>query len=177
MFAVIKTGGKQYKVSAGDVLKIEKLDLEAGQNVDFTDVFMMGDKVGAPAIEKAMVKATVLEQMRDRKVLVYKKKRRQGYDRLNGHRQHLTVVHIDELIDGGKTVAKAEPRKPATPVAETIQAAAPTKAVAADKKPAAKQDAAVKGEKKAAAPKKEAAAEKKPAVKKPAAKKTTTTEN
>jgi ribosomal protein L21 len=169
MFAVIKTGGKQYKVSAGDVLKIEKLDLEAGQNVDFTDVFMMGDKVGAPAIDKAMVKATVLEQMRDRKVLVYKKKRRQGYDRLNGHRQHLTVVHIDELIDGGKTVAKAEPRKPAPAAVEATPVA--------EKKPAAKQETVAKAEKKTAAPKQAAAAEKKPAAKKPAAKKTSAKED
>ena len=162
MFAVIKTGGKQYKVSAGDILKIEKLTSDAGKQVDFQDVFMLGDdqssKVGTPSLDKVLVKATVLEQKRDDKIIIFKKKRRQGYDRKNGHRQHLTVVHIDEILEGGKSLAKAE-RKAKAPDAET-KAAPAKKAVAA--KPAV--------EKKAPAKKAEA----KPAATKPAAAKKTT---
>lgn len=167
MFAVIKTGGKQYKVSAGDILKIERLTGDAGQQVDFQEVFMLGDektaKIGTPNVDKAVVKATVLEQARGDKIIVYKKKRRQGYDRKNGHRQDLTVIHIDEIVEGGKSLAKAERKVKSAP-----KAAAPKKD-AAPKKPAA--------EKKAAAPKEAPA--KKPAAKKEtaleAAKKTTAT--
>lgn len=166
MFAVIKTGGKQYKVSAGDILKIEKIVGDAGSKVDFANVFMLGSdkdtKVGTPSIDKAVVKATVIEQGRGDKIIVFKKKRRQGYDRKNGHRQDLTVIHIDEILEGGKSLAKAE-RKTAP------------KKVAAEKKPAAKKEAKPVVKKEAAAPKKEAAAapKKEAAAKKPAAKKTT----
>jgi len=155
MFAVIKTGGKQYKVSAGDILKIERLTGEAGQKVDFQEVFMLGDdktaKIGTPNVDNAVVKATVLEQARGDKIIVYKKKRRQGYDRKNGHRQDLTVIHIDEIIEGGKSLAKAE-RK--------VKAAAPVAAPA--KKPAVKKAAAPAAEKKTTA----TAAKKSPAAKK-----------
>lgn len=171
MFAVIKTGGKQYKVSAGDILKIEKLNGDAGQQIDFAEVFMVGDqasaKVGTPLLDKSLVKATVLEQKRADKILVFKKKRRQGYDRKNGHRQHLTVVHIDEIIDAGKSVAKAERKvKAAAPAATTAPKAT------AEKKAAAPAKAAVA--KKPAAEKKAAAPAKAPAAKKPAAAKKTT---
>lgn len=168
MFAVIKTGGKQYKVSAGDILKIERLTGDAGQKVDFQEVFMLGDektaKIGTPNVDKAVVKATVLEQARGDKIIVYKKKRRQGYDRKNGHRQDLTVIHIDEIVDGGKSVAKAERKVKAAPKAPAAEKKAAAPKATPAKKPAAKKAAAP-----AAAKKTTATAAKKPA----AAKKTT----
>lgn len=152
MFAVIKTGGKQYKVTAGDVLKIEKLAGDAGSKIDFADVFMLGDdksaKIGTPLLDKTVVKATVLDQARADKIIVFKKKRRQGYDRKNGHRQDITVVHIDEILEGGKSLVKAERKKAAAPAAKKAdvaeKAAAPKKAPAKAKtaaKPAAKKAA------------------------------------
>ncbi len=174
MFAVLKTGGKQYKVAAGDILKIEKLSSDAGSSVEFKDIFMIGDdksaRVGTPMLDKASVKATILEQARGDKIIVFKKKRRQGYDRKNGHRQDLTVVHIDEIIEGGKSVAKAE-RKVAAKKAAAKPAAekkAPAKKAAAAK-PAAKKADAKPAAKKAAA--KPAAAKKAPATKAAAPKK------
>jgi large subunit ribosomal protein L21 len=94
MFAVIKTGGKQYKVAQDDVIAIEKLGSEAGETVTFDNVLMVGDKVGAPIVDGASVTGEVLKQFRDDKVIVFKKKRRQNYRRKNGHRQHKTLVKI-----------------------------------------------------------------------------------
>lgn len=94
MFAVIKTGGKQYKVAQDDVIAIEKLGSEAGETVTFDTVLMVGDKVGAPIVDGASVTGEVLKQFRDDKVIVFKKKRRQNYRRKNGHRQHKTLVKI-----------------------------------------------------------------------------------
>lgn len=172
MFAVIKTGGKQYKVSAGDILKIERLTGDAGHKIDFQDVFMIGDdksvKVGTPTVAKAVVKATVLEQARGDKIIVYKKKRRQGYDRKNGHRQDLSVIHIDELIDGGKSLAKAERKVKAAP-----KKAAETKKSAPEKKTVAKKVAATPAKKTADT----ATAAKKPATSKKTEKTTTTTKS
>ena len=119
MFAVIKSGGKQYKVAKDDIIRVEKLDAEEGANVALDQVLMVGDDkgqtVGAPLVDGASVSATVLEQMRDRKIIVFKKKRRQNYRRRNGHRQHLTVLRIDEILTGGKKKAaakkKAAPKK------------------------------------------------------------------
>mgnify|MGYP003109759219 CR=1 FL=1 len=117
MFAVVKTGGKQYKVSPGDVLLVEKLQGEAGENVTLSDVLMVSDDkgatVGAPSVEKAEVKATIREQARGDKIIVFKKKRRQGYRRTAGHRQDLTVLTIDEIMLGGKSVAKSTTKAPA----------------------------------------------------------------
>lgn len=104
MFAVIKTGGKQYTVSQNDVLRVEKLDLEPGAKVEITDVLLVGDAtnttVGNPFVKNAKVEATVVEQMRDRKVLIFKKKRRHNYRRKKGHRQHLTVLKIEKIVAG-----------------------------------------------------------------------------
>ncbi|MEM6665070.1 MAG: 50S ribosomal protein L21 [Pseudomonadota bacterium] len=109
MFAVIKTGGKQYKVAADDVLKIEKLDTPAGETVVFDDVLMVGEgadvTVGAPVVDGASVAAEVVEQSRAGKIMVFKKKRRQNYRRTAGHRQHQTVVRITEILTGGKKAA------------------------------------------------------------------------
>lgn len=98
MFAVIQTGGKQYKVAKDDVIIIEKLDAETGKTVKFDDVLICGKDgdvtVGAPLVKGAEVKGEVLEQRKGNKVLVFKKKRRQTYRRKRGHRQHETVVRI-----------------------------------------------------------------------------------
>jgi len=96
MFAIFKTGGKQYKVQKGEVLSVEKLD--ADKEVVFEEVLMVGDKVGAPLVAGAKVKAEVVDQIRDDKVIVFKKKRRQNYRRKQGHRQYLTVVKITDII-------------------------------------------------------------------------------
>ncbi len=96
MFAIFKTGGKQYKVQKNEVLTVEKLD--AGKEVVFEDVLMAGDKVGSPVVAGAKVKAEILDQVRDDKVIVFKKKRRQNYRRKQGHRQYLTVIKITDII-------------------------------------------------------------------------------
>ena len=100
MYAVIKTGGKQYRVAAGDVIKVEKLDGEVGQTVDFDQVLMVGGDeaaIGTPTVKGAKVTAEVLEQGKADKVLIFKKKRRQNYRRTRGHRQHQTVLRISDI--------------------------------------------------------------------------------
>ena len=94
MFAVIKTGGKQYKVTTGDVVKIEKLNASEGSEVVFDEVLALDEKIGKPFVKGASVKATVLKQAKDAKVIIFKKKRRQNYRRKNGHRQQITLVKI-----------------------------------------------------------------------------------
>ena len=112
MFAVIKTGGKQYKGAANDTLKIEKLAGEPGEQIVFDSVLMVSEgesvSVGAPFVEGASVAAEVVEQTRGEKIIVFKKKRRQNYRRKKGHRQELTAVKITEILTGGKKPAKAE---------------------------------------------------------------------
>ena len=94
-FAIFQTGGKQYRVKVGDVIKVEKLD--ATGDVTFDHVLMLGETVGTPTIDGAKVVATVVEQKRAPKVLVFKKKRRQNYRRTRGHRQFITVLKIKEI--------------------------------------------------------------------------------
>ena len=98
MFAVIRTGGKQYRVSENTVLKVEKLEAEAGSTITFTDVLAVGDgdnvTVGAPTVEGATVTATVIAQDRNPKIIIFKKRRRQNSRRKNGHRQHITVLRV-----------------------------------------------------------------------------------
>jgi large subunit ribosomal protein L21 len=95
MFAVVECGGKQYKVAENDIIFIEKL--EGNGKVEFNDVLMLGDKIGSPYVEGAKVTGQILEQKKGDKVLVFKKKRRHNYRRLNGHRQNLTVVKITAI--------------------------------------------------------------------------------
>ena len=94
-FAIFQTGGKQYRVSEGDIVKVEKLN--ATGSVEFDQVLMVGDKVGTPFIDGAKVVADVIEQKRDDKILVFKKKRRQNYRRTAGHRQFITVFKIKSI--------------------------------------------------------------------------------
>ena len=98
MYAVIRTGGKQYKVSTGDVIKIEKIAGEEGSSVVFGEVLAKDDVVGTPLVSGASVKATIVKQAKADKVIVFKKKRRQNYRRKNGHRQNITIVKITDIL-------------------------------------------------------------------------------
>ena len=99
MYAIIATGGKQYKVSEGDVIKVEKLDAEVGAKVTFDNVLLVGgDKVGTPTVDGAKVEASVVSEGKDKKVIVYKYKRKTGYHKKNGHRQLFTQVKIDSIV-------------------------------------------------------------------------------
>ncbi len=97
MYAVIKTGGKQYKIASNDVIKIEKIAGDAGSEVIFNEVLAMDDVIGTPLVAGASVKGTIVKQAKDAKVIVFKKKRRQNYRRKNGHRQQITIVKITDL--------------------------------------------------------------------------------
>jgi large subunit ribosomal protein L21 len=98
MYAVIKTGGKQYRVAADEVLTIEKVAGEAGASVEFTEVLMVGTKIGKPVVSGAKVVAEVVEQGRGPKVIAFKKRRRKNSRRKRGHRQELTTVRIKEIV-------------------------------------------------------------------------------
>ena len=100
MYAVIKTGGKQYKVTEGEFLKVEKLDGEIGDSVEFAEILMVGGEktvVGAPLVDGASVTARIAVQGKGKKVLVFKSKRRKDSRKLRGHRQHLTVLKIEKI--------------------------------------------------------------------------------
>ncbi|MGH1421552.1 MAG: 50S ribosomal protein L21 [Hyphomonas sp.] len=131
MFAVIKTGGKQYKVAEGDSIAVEKLDAEAGKTVTFDDVLMLGEggsvTVGAPLVAGASVSAEIEEQTRGPKILIRKKRQRQTYRRTIGHRQDLTVVKITGISADGKKPAKKAAAKKAEPKAEAPAAPAAEK--------------------------------------------------
>jgi ribosomal protein L21 len=170
-FAVIKTGGKQYKVAANDVIKIEKLEAEAGDIVTFDQVLMVGDTIGAPLVEGALVAAELVETRKQKTVIIFKKRRRHNSRRRNGHRQLLSTVRITEILTGGakptiKAAAKAEKTEAVTekaPAKKTeTKAAAPKaeKAEAPAKKPATKKAAAAKDESAAEKPAKKAPAKK-----------------
>jgi large subunit ribosomal protein L21 len=153
-FAVIKTGGKQYKVAANDVIKIEKLDAEAGDIVTFDEVLMVGDVIGAPLVEGALVAAELIETKKQKTVIIFKKRRRHNSRRRNGHRQQLTTVRITEILTGGAKPTIAAAKKAEAPAAVTDEA--PAKKAAAKKaapKAAAEDTAAEKPAKKAPAKK------------------------
>ena len=121
MFAVIRTGGKQYRVAPNDVLKIEKLPGEAGETITFTDVLAVGSDagttIGAPLVAGATVTATVIAQDRLDKVIIFKKRRRQNSRRKNGHRQHVTVLRVAGInADGHIFAPKASPTAAEAPV-------------------------------------------------------------
>ena len=100
MYAIIATGGKQYKVAEGDVIRVEKLGAEAGETVTFDQVLFVNNgeaKVGEPTVAGASVTASVVEEGKDKKVIVYKYKRKTGYHKKNGHRQAFTKVKIDKI--------------------------------------------------------------------------------
>ncbi len=173
MFAVIKTGGKQYKVAKDDIIVVEKLTGDAGAAIEIEDVLMIGEPdkeptVGAGGLDKASVSAEVVEQTRGDKIIVFKKNRRHNYRRKKGHRQDLTVLRITGInATGKKAAAKPAAKKAAPKKADDAKPDAKPEAKP-ETKPAAKKAAP----KKAAAPKKTAA---KAPAKKVAPKKTTDT--
>jgi large subunit ribosomal protein L21 len=150
MYAVIKTGGKQYRVAANDKILIEKLEGAAGDRVNFTEVLMVSNggtvDIGAPFLAGATVVGEIEKQARGPHIIIFKKRRRKHYRRRNGHRQDLTSVTITEILTGGaKPSAKAKPEakseaKPeaavtAAPQAESTTEAKPKKAAAKPRKP------------------------------------------
>ena len=162
MFAIVRTGGKQYRVAAGDKIAVEKLAGEAGDTITLGDVLLAGEGDTVADASKVTVSAEIIAQAKSEKVVVFKKRRRHNYRRKAGHRQQMTLLRITDVGAGKKAPAKkAAPKKEAAPKAETE-----TKAKAAPAKKAPAKEAPAK---KAAAPK--AAAEKKPAAKKAPAKK------
>ena len=164
MFAVMKTGGKQYKVASGDVLRIEKIAAEAGDTVQFNDILMIGDAIGAPVVDGAAVQAEVIDQIKGEKTINYVRRRRKhSSKRTKGHRQQLTLIKITELLekDGDKTgVTAAVGAAIASAMAHNAGGAAPKKAAAkkaAPKAEAPKAEAPKKAAPKKAAPKAEEA--------------------
>ncbi|WP_106744163.1 50S ribosomal protein L21 [Yoonia maritima] len=142
MFAVLKTGGKQYKVASGDVLRVEKLAASAGETVQFNEILMVGATVGAPLVEGAGVQAEVIDQIKGPKTINFVKRRRKHSSaRKKGHRQQLTLVRIGDILEKGadKSGVKAAVNG-AAPVAADASAAKPAKKAAAPKTAAAGSD-------------------------------------
>lgn len=131
MFAVIKTGGKQYKVQEGDVLNVEKLNTDKDNKVTFDKVLLVEDEgktlIGTPFVENALVRAEIIENFKDKKVIVFKKKRRKQYRRKRGHRQELTRIKIEEILHGAKAAPK---KKPAEAIKKEKEKITPEKKVA-----------------------------------------------
>ncbi len=163
MFAVIKTGGKQYRVAEDQMLEIEKIQGEPGQIIQLGDVLMLGGeqpKFGTPTISGASVAAEVLSQGRGPKITAFKKRRRKNSRRKRGHRQEFTLIRITEILtDGAKPTKAARPKPEKKPKPEAAasgeaegeskpKAKAAKKPAARAKKPAAKPKAAAKGKKK-----------------------------
>lgn len=155
MFAVLKTGGKQYKVQAGDVLRVEKLDAVAGEKIQFNDILVVGGTIGAPLVAGAAVQAEVIDQIKGEKTISYHKRRRKhSSQRTRGHRQQLTLVRVLDVLETGadKTDVKvatgtaaarlAAHEAPGAAKAETP--AKPAKAAKAPKAEAAAPEAAEK---------------------------------
>ena len=121
MLAVFKTGGKQYSVKAGQILKVEKLEGKKGDSISFKDVLAISEStqntIGSPLVEGAVVEAKILDQIRDKKIIVFKKRKRQNYRSTQGHRQYLTVLKIETISMGGKkSQSEKKEAKPKTPV-------------------------------------------------------------
>jgi len=170
MFAVIRTGGKQYRVAPNDVIEIEKVAGKPGDIIELSEVILLGGdggpKTGSPTIAGALVAAEVIEHKLSDKIVVFKKKRRANYRRKKGHRQALTALRITEILTDGKEPSKAAPKpepkkdgkKPegAKGEVQTEKKPAAKKAEAkpANKKPATKQAAKAPAKKSAAKPKK-----------------------
>lgn len=181
MYAIVSIAGQQFKVEKGKKVFVHKLPGEIGDEVSFDKILLTGNddkvNVGAPYLPDTVVYAQIVSQLRGDKVLVFKKKRRKGYQKLNGHRQYFTEILIEDIAEAGAP-KKSEKKKAVEPKAETAPEVAATveKAVKAPtvKAPSKKAAPKASGEEKPkkAAPKKAAeTTEKKPAAKKPAAKK------
>tara|TARA_Y100001970_G_C14178455_1_gene828411 strand:+ start:771 stop:1229 length:459 start_codon:yes stop_codon:yes gene_type:complete len=110
MFAVFKTGGKQYSVKAGQILKVEKLIGNKGDSISFKEVLAVSDNsnksIGTPLVEGAVIEAKIIDQIRDKKIIVFKKRKRQNYRSTQGHRQYLTLLKIESISLGGEKSSK-----------------------------------------------------------------------
>ena len=160
MFAVLKTGGKQYRVQAGDVLRVEKLAADAGEKVQFNEILVVGSTVGTPLVEGAAVQADVIDQIKGDKVIHFVRRRRKhSSKRTKGHRQQLTLLKVTEILEkgGDKSGVKAAVGAGSVAVA-AVAAAKPTKKAAPKKEEAPKAEAK-KAEPKKAAPKAAAGAD------------------
>ena len=158
MYAVVRTGGKQYRVTENDVIIVEKLAAKLGASIELDEVLAIGDgketEIGVPLVDGARVAATVLEQTRNDKILVYRKLRRKDFHRLKGHRQFVTVLKITDILPKGTTVAKQKAISSVSNSAAKKTAAKKTAAKkTAAKKTAAKKTAAKKTAAKRASPK------------------------
>ncbi|MBE0413808.1 50S ribosomal protein L21 [Yoonia sp.] len=134
MFAVLKTGGKQYKVASGDVLRVEKLAATAGEKVQFNEILMVGSTVGAPFVEGAGVQAEVIDQIKGEKTINFVKRRRKhGSQRTKGHRQNLTLVRIGDILESGadKSGVKAAENGAGFEIVRAVGAPTSKKAAAA----------------------------------------------
>ena len=175
MYALVKTGGKQYRVSKDDTILVERLSAEEGEQIILNDIVMLGDgdkvTIGTPLVDGAGVSATVVRQTRGPKIIIFRRKRRKNHRRTQGHRQDLTLLKIVDIAEDAKNLKTAKPAAKAAPK-KTAASDAPAKKAAAPKAAAAKKPAAKKAAPKAAAAKKPAA--KKAAPKAAAAKKTAT---
>ncbi|WP_397506542.1 50S ribosomal protein L21 [Qipengyuania sp. R86523] len=141
MFAVVRTGGKQYRVAAGDKIAVEKLAGEAGDTITLGDVLLAGEGNSLSDAGKVTVSAEIIAQAKSEKVIVFKKRRRHNYRRKNGHRQQMTLLRITDV--GAGSAKKAAPKKEAAPKADAAEDKAPAKK-AAPKKAAAKTTEAKK---------------------------------
>ncbi len=162
MFAVLKTGGKQYKVQSGDVLRVEKLAADAGETVQFNEILMVGANVGTPLVDGAGVQADVIDQIKGDKVIHFVKRRRKhGSKRTKGHRQQLTLLRVTDILEKGAATSGVKAAVGAASVAAVAATSKPAKKAAPkkeavkaeEKKPAPKKEAAPKAEPKKAAPK------------------------
>ncbi|MBV1902088.1 MAG: 50S ribosomal protein L21 [Marinosulfonomonas sp.] len=153
MFAVMKTGGKQYKVQNGDVLRVEKLAADAGEKIQFNEILMVGATVGTPIVAGAAVQAEVIDQIKGEKLIHFVKRRRKhGSQRTKGHRQQLTLLRVTDILEKGGDKSGVKAAIGAGSVSGVALAAAKPATKAAPKKAAP-----AKAEAKAAAPKKAAA--------------------
>ena len=141
MVAVVRTGGKQYRVAAGDKIAVEKLAGEAGDTITLGDVLLAGEGDSLSDAGKVTVSAEIIAQAKSEKVIVFKKRRRHNYRRKNGHRQQMTLLRITDV--GAGSAKKAAPKKEAAPKADAAEDKAPAKK-AAPKKAAAKTTEAKK---------------------------------
>ncbi len=167
MFAVIRTGGKQYRVAPNDIIEIEKVAGKPGDIIELSEVILLGGdggpKTGSPTIAGALVAAEVIEQRLSDKIVVFKKKRRANYRRKKGHRQALTALRITEILTDGKKPSKAAPKP--EPKRSERKAEAPIAEAKTEKQPAAKKAEAKSAAKKAATKSTAKAPAKKPAAK------------
>ena len=135
MFAVLKTGGKQYRVQSGDVLRVEKLAADAGEKVQFNEILMVGSTVGAPTVDGAAVQAEVIDQIKGEKLIHFVKRRRKhGSKRTKGHRQQLTLLRITDILEKGADKSGVKVAVGAGSVSAVAVAAAKPAAKAAPKK-------------------------------------------